>query len=38
LHIHIPAQELRARIDAVKGQKGSIDRLSFAEFLELSRT
>ncbi|KAK4448205.1 hypothetical protein QBC34DRAFT_301352 [Podospora aff. communis PSN243] len=34
LHIHIPAQELRARIDAVKGQKGSIDRLSFAEFLE----
>ncbi|KAK0619304.1 hypothetical protein B0T14DRAFT_432821 [Immersiella caudata] len=34
LHIHIPAQELRARIDAVKGQKSSTDRLSFAEFLD----
>ena len=34
LHIHIPALELRGRIEAVKGKKGSFDRLDFAEFLE----
>ncbi|KAK0652912.1 hypothetical protein B0T16DRAFT_320685 [Cercophora newfieldiana] len=37
LHIHIPAQELRARIEAVKGQKGIFDRLVFSEFLEFVR-
>ncbi|KAK1756918.1 hypothetical protein QBC47DRAFT_297983 [Echria macrotheca] len=34
LHIHLPAQELRERIEAVKGKKASYDRLEFAEFLE----
>jgi len=37
LHIHIPADELRSRIEAVKGKRGYFDRLTFAEFLEFVR-
>jgi len=34
LHIHIPAQELRSKVEAVKGQKADSDKLNLAEFLQ----
>lgn len=37
LHIHIPAQELRERIETAKGKKGGFDRLDFTEFREFVR-
>ncbi|KAK5660158.1 hypothetical protein OQA88_13627 [Cercophora sp. LCS_1] len=37
LHIHIPAQELRERVETAKGRKGGFDRLDFAEFQQFVR-
>ncbi|KAK0720345.1 hypothetical protein B0H67DRAFT_599857 [Lasiosphaeris hirsuta] len=37
LHIHVPTEDLRGRVEAVKSRTGSPDKLDFAGFLDFVR-